>query len=161
MIPAPHWHALPYSGRTSITGFSPQAYAFSLVRAPTSGTTGARVKRAGYDGVLITGAARSPVQIIVRDDQVTIAPADDLWGLDTFDAEALEGAGSVSRFRAVHRASRRASFRIATITPAPPPPPDRAVWSDHGFEKLKAISVMGSGRFPSTIPSCVTDCSSP
>lgn len=129
----------PYSGRTSITGFSPQAYPFNwYTRANIGHHWGAELKRAGYDGVLITGAAESPVQIIVRDDQVTIAPADDLWGLDTFDTQEALGArlGKQVRALCIGPAGERLSAS-PRFTPVPPPPPDRAVWGSHGFEKAQ------------------------
>ncbi len=41
---------------------------------------GAYLKWAGYDGVVITGKAPKPVYIRIKDDEVEIADASDLWG---------------------------------------------------------------------------------
>jgi aldehyde:ferredoxin oxidoreductase len=76
----------PYSGRSSVCTFSPQAYPHSwFTRSNVGGYFGAEVKRAGYDGIVVTGAAETPVRVRIRDDGVSILPADDLWGLDTMD----------------------------------------------------------------------------
>jgi len=34
---------------------------------------------AGYDGIVVTGAAETPVCIRICDDEVNILPADELW----------------------------------------------------------------------------------
>ncbi len=41
---------------------------------------GAEVKKAGYDGIVITGAARNPVYIEIRDESVQLKSARELWG---------------------------------------------------------------------------------
>ena len=49
------------------------------------GFFGQELKAAGYDGMVITGAAAEPVYLEINNKQVAIKPAGDLWGLDTFD----------------------------------------------------------------------------
>jgi aldehyde:ferredoxin oxidoreductase len=49
------------------------------------GFWGQELKSAGYDGLLITGAAVEPVYVEIDNREVAIKPAADLWGLDTFD----------------------------------------------------------------------------
>jgi aldehyde:ferredoxin oxidoreductase len=69
----------PYSGRSSVCTFSPQAYPFHwFTRSNVGGYFGGHLKRAGYDGVVVNGAAETPVRIRIRDDEVSILPADDL-----------------------------------------------------------------------------------
>ena len=66
----------PYAGRTNVCAFSPQAYPHPwFTRSSIGGRFGGELKRAGYDGIVITGAAESPVRVRVRDDQVSILPA--------------------------------------------------------------------------------------
>jgi len=48
----------------------------------TGGHFGVQVKRSGYDGLVITGKARSPVYIRINGDDVAIDDAGDLWGKD-------------------------------------------------------------------------------
>ena len=61
-------------------------------KMPTSGqidtsTTGSfgRLKFAGYDHLVITGKAQSPVCLKINDDDVEILNADHLWGKDIWD----------------------------------------------------------------------------
>ena len=58
-------------------------------KAPLTGTIGAsnsggnfgpELKFAGYDGVIVEGAAKKPVYIYINDDKVEIRKADHLWG---------------------------------------------------------------------------------
>ena len=46
------------------------------------GTFGVMMKRAGFDGLIITGRADRPSQIEIVDSKISILPAEDLWGLD-------------------------------------------------------------------------------
>ncbi|MFX1393546.1 MAG: aldehyde ferredoxin oxidoreductase family protein, partial [Promethearchaeota archaeon] len=45
---------------------------------------GAEVKKAGYDGIIISGASDKPVYIEIKDDSVKIKDAEFLWGKGTF-----------------------------------------------------------------------------
>jgi aldehyde:ferredoxin oxidoreductase len=98
----------PYSGRTSVCSFSPQGYPHPwFTRSSVGGFFGGELKRAGYDGVVVTGAAETPVRIRIRDDEVSLLPADELWGLDTMDAlAALESADGRGGAFYGHRACR-------------------------------------------------------
>ncbi|MFX0009346.1 MAG: aldehyde ferredoxin oxidoreductase family protein [Candidatus Hermodarchaeota archaeon] len=46
---------------------------------------GAEIKKAGYDGVIIEGAANTPVYLSIRDDEVKLLNAEFLWGKGTYD----------------------------------------------------------------------------
>lgn len=139
----------PYSGRTGVCSFSPQAYPYRwFTRSNVGRHFGGELKRAGYDAVVITGASDVPVRIRIRDDEVSILPADDLWGqdaLDTLDAiRAMDGEGT--RAMAIGQAGEHL-VRIATIQT------DSSSATGHGgfgavmgSKKLKAISVKGSGQ---------------
>ena len=139
----------PYSGRTSVCTFSPQARPYPwFTRSNFGGHFGGELKRAGYDGIVIVGAADSPVRILIRDDEVSILPAEELWGADTLDAldliEAQDGKGA--RSMVIGPAGERLA-RIATIHTA-----SSSACGHGGFgavmgsKKLKAITVLGSGR---------------
>ena len=107
----------PYSGRSSVCAFSPQGVPHPwFTRSNAGGYFGGELKRAGYDAIVVTGAAETPVRLRIRDDRVSILPADDLWGLDTMETlQALEAAeGKGARSLAIGPAGERLS-RIATI----------------------------------------------
>ena len=98
----------PYSGRNVVCTFSPQAYSHPwFTRSSVGGYFGGELKRAGYDGIVVTGASETPVRIRIRDDEVSILPADDLWGLDTMDTiEASVSTEGKGRALPGHRTGR-------------------------------------------------------
>lgn len=51
------------------------------------GTFGLMLKRAGYDGLIITGKAEGPSMIEILDGNVTIKDASHLWGMDTEETQ--------------------------------------------------------------------------
>ena len=149
----------PYSGRTNVCAFSPQAYPHHwFTRSSIGGRFGGELKRAGYDGIVVTGAAESPVRVRIRDDEVSILPADDLWGLDIMDTlETLEAAeGKGVRSLVIGPAGERLS-RIATIQTGSSSAAGQGGFGGvMGSKKLKAISVTGTGRVSLAAPSTIT-----
>jgi aldehyde:ferredoxin oxidoreductase len=148
----------PYSGRTNVCAFSPQGYPHPwFTRSSVGGYVGGELKRAGYDGIVVTGAAERPVRLRIRDDEVSILPGDELWGLDTIDAlDALASAeGKGVRALVIGPAGERLS-RIATIQTA-----SSSACGQGGFgavmgsKKLKAISVAGSGNVSLAAPGTI------
>jgi aldehyde:ferredoxin oxidoreductase len=160
----------PYSGRTNVCAFSPQSHPYNwFTRASIGFDWGAKLKRAGYDGLVVTGASETPVHILIRDDEVSILPADGgsadgpsgdassadaLWGLDTIETQEVIQAtyGKSARTLTIGPAGERLS-RIATVHTA-----TSSVAGQGGFgavmgaKKLKAITVIGSGRVPVADP---------
>jgi aldehyde:ferredoxin oxidoreductase len=148
----------PYSGRSSVCTFSPQAYPHPwFTRSNIGGYFGGELKRARYDGIVVTGAADAPVRILVHDDEVSLLPADDLWGLNTMDTlqalELMEGRGV--RSLVIGPAGERLSC-IATIQTA-----SSSACGQGGFgavmgsKKLKAVSVRGTRSVPLYAPETV------
>jgi len=139
----------PYSGRTNVCAFSPQGYPYPwFTRSNIGAHFGGELKRAGYDGLIVTGASEDPVRIRIRDDEVSILPAEELWGQDALDTiellEAMDGQGT--RSLAIGPAGERLS-RIATIQAASSSACGQAgLGAVMGSKKLKAISVIGSGQ---------------
>ena len=52
------------------------------------GTFGTALKRAGYDALVLAGAAARPSVLVIDEDRVHVEDATDLWGLDVIDADA-------------------------------------------------------------------------
>lgn len=145
----------PYSGRTHVSGFSPQSYPYTwFTRASIGSTWGHELKRAGYDGIVITGASETPVRILIQDDSVSILSADELWGLDTIAVQLEIQARDGKRVKTltIGPAGEYLS-RIATIHTA-----STSVAGQGGFgavmgsKKLKAITVVGTGDVPVADP---------
>jgi aldehyde:ferredoxin oxidoreductase len=148
----------PYSGRANICAFSPQAYPHHwFTRSSIGAHFGAELKRAGYDGLVVTGASETPVRLRIRDDEVSILPADELWGQDTMDTlESLESMdGKRVRSLVIGPAGERLS-RIATIHAASSSASGQGGFGGvMGSKNLKAISVIGSGRVSLAEPETV------
>jgi aldehyde:ferredoxin oxidoreductase len=76
-IPAPN------TGKTVVAAKSP------LTGGYGDGNVGTRVtielRKAGYDGLIIEGQAKSPVYLNIVDDRVEILPADEIWGKGTYE----------------------------------------------------------------------------
>ncbi len=148
----------PYSGRTNVCAFSPQAYPHPwFTRSSIGGHFGGELKRAGYDGIVVTGAAETPIRILIRDDEVSILPADELWGrdaLDTLDAlVAIEGQGVHSLV--IGPAGEHLS-RIATIqTDSSSACGQGGFGAVMGSKNLKALSVIGTGRVSLAAPETI------
>jgi aldehyde:ferredoxin oxidoreductase len=99
----------PYDARNVIvgmtgpitgTGFTPggtkmcfvylsPATRYTLGRGATSGYFGTSLKAAGYDGVIITGAALAPTYLYIGEDKVELRDAGGVWGKGTRDTEDM------------------------------------------------------------------------
>src|SRR5579862_1222172 len=62
---------------------------YTLGRAATSGFWAMALKAAGYDGVVITGAADRPTYLYVDEQQVELRDASSVWGLGTRQTEDM------------------------------------------------------------------------
>src|SRR5512136_809689 len=113
----------------------------------SGGTWGAGFKSAGYDALVVTGAAATPVMIDIAPGRAEILPADGLWGKTTHETNDTLAAASepgrparvlcigpagenLVRFAAVANDRNRVYGRCGP----------GAVW---GSKKLKAIRVQG------------------
>lgn len=77
---------IPTSGRHQITARSPLTGAFG--EADAGGSFGFHLRRAGFDGLVITGKSEKPVAIVLEDGDIRVVDASFCWGLDTFATEA-------------------------------------------------------------------------
>jgi aldehyde:ferredoxin oxidoreductase len=77
----------PGTSRFSISAKSPQTGIWG--ESACGGTFSPDLKRAGYDGIVIDGKAKSPVYLAITDDSVQILDASHLWGKDIYEATDL------------------------------------------------------------------------
>ena len=82
--------ALPNSGKIIVASKSPITGGYG------DGTIGTRavvqLRKAGYDGIIVEGKAKSPVFIHVKDKVAELVDSKDFWGLDSFQTEKHLGA---------------------------------------------------------------------
>lgn len=77
---------VPTSGRFAVVARSPLTGLWG--EADCGGHWGTALKRAGYDGVIVTGAAPEPVYLWISEDRVEVRDASPYWGLDTYALDA-------------------------------------------------------------------------
>ncbi len=145
--------AAPSCGRHVVCARSPQTG--FLGESHAGGFWGAELKFAGYDGVVITGKAASPVYLAITDGGAALRPADHLWGQDTYAAQ---------HHIKEEMSDRRA--RVACIGPAGEALVKyAAIMNDHGraagrtgmgavmgSKNLKAVAVLGRRKVPVADP---------
>ncbi len=76
----------PTSGRFGVTTKSPATGTY--FDAYCGGYWGNVLKYAGYDALVLTGAAPNPVKLVIDGNHVEICPAEDLWGTTISEATA-------------------------------------------------------------------------
>jgi len=99
---------VPSSSRTCVVTKSPRTsaiasdhpHASTVSYSNMGGFFGPEIRFAGYDGIVITGKASSPVYVLIDDDKVEIRDAKEFWGMgtDAFDRRFIEELGD-RRFR--------------------------------------------------------------
>jgi aldehyde:ferredoxin oxidoreductase len=122
---------------------------FTVGRSHSHGFWGPMLKFAGYDGIIIKGAARNPVYVWIHDEDVEIRDASKFWGLDTHETEdmiktdiskpkasvaAIGPAGENMIAGALIENDKNHSFAHS------------GVGAVMGSKKLKAIAVYGSKK---------------
>ncbi len=74
---------IPGTGRHSVGAKSPLTGLFG--ESESGGFWGPELKFAGYDAIIVKGAADGPVYIKIIDDAIEICDANHIWGNDTLD----------------------------------------------------------------------------
>jgi aldehyde:ferredoxin oxidoreductase len=67
-------------GRTCVSGKSPQSN--GVVGSTLSGEFGVELRCAGYDGIIVTGESEKPVYLFLKDSDVELRNASEIWGKD-------------------------------------------------------------------------------
>jgi len=141
----------PLSGasRHAVGAKSPLSNGFG--EAEVGGFWGAELKRAGWDGIVVKGAAPSPVYLYIKDDVVEIREATDLWGLEIMDTEDRLKAQVGERLARVCEIGPAGEklVRFAGIVNDYKDIAGRAgLGAVMGSKKLKAVVVRGSKNVP-------------
>lgn len=139
----------PTVGRFVVCGKSPATGLWA--ESNCGGFFGPELRMAGWDGIWLTGRAESPVSLLIQDGQVTLRPAQTLWGQDTYQLqETLKQETGLSGLRVLGigpAGERRLPYalllcdhgRVAGRT---------GLGTVMGSKNLKAIAVKGSGQVP-------------
>jgi aldehyde:ferredoxin oxidoreductase len=139
----------PTSGRMVMSSLSPRMVPTSWYTHSTlGGWFGPELKYAGFDGIVIWGAADKPVYLEIVDGSARLMDAADLWGLDAYETQMRlrEQVDPAAQAMAIGPAGEN-RVRFATVQHAEENAAGHsgfgAVW---GSKNLKAIVVRGTGR---------------
>jgi len=140
----------PSASRHAFVAKSPLTGIFGESNA--GGYTGHELRRAGYDGIIITGKADAPVYLHIQEGKSPqLKDARHLWGLDTYRTQTaiIEESGdprtrvacigpageNLVRFAAIANADARVAGRTG-------------MGAVMGSKNLKAIAIRGKGKIP-------------
>jgi aldehyde:ferredoxin oxidoreductase len=133
---------VPASDRFAVAARSPLTGLWG--EGDCGGKWASSLKRAGVDGVVVTGQAAKPVYLWVEDGQAELRDAQDLWGMDTYELDlggqmiCIGPAGEkLVRYAAIMSGGKdgRAAGRCG-------------LGAVMGSKRLKAIVAKGSGKVP-------------
>jgi len=140
----------PAVGRFVVCGKSPATGLWA--ESHCGGFWGPELRKAGFDGLWVTGRAEEPVYLWVQEGEVELRVAAHLWGLETTQTQA----------RIIQELGGQRSPRVAVIGPAGESQILFAsILCDHGraagrtgmgavmgSKNLKAVAVRGNGKIP-------------
>lgn len=144
----------PFSGRIQIVGKSPLTNTWA--DSNSGGSVCSHLRTAGYDALVVRGRAATPTVLVIRDGDVSLEPAGELWGKEIPEAfdelKAKYGGKRDVGVSAIGPAGER-QLRIASVMN------DRyhafgrqGFGAIYGSKNLKAIVVAGSGTIPVAHP---------
>ena len=159
-------------GRCEVQGVAPQPYPVEWFnRSNFGGRFSTQLKYAGWDGIVIEGAADDPVWINIINDKVTIESAKGIWGLDIYETQEeiwrrVTPGAKLGEWATLGENYTTQKPAVVCIGPAGENKVRfaalihdagngagqggfGAVW---GSKKLKAISVIGTGSVPVADP---------
>ena len=133
--------------RMSVVGKSPMAYPEGYCYGNMGGFFGAELKKAGFDGVVITGQAPRPVYLWIHNDEAELRDASSLWGQGAYrTGELLQQAhGDRARFVTTGIAGERL-VRTAVAFASHQSASTAGFGAVMGSKNLKALVVRGIGK---------------
>lgn len=123
---------------------------FTAGRSHTHGKLGINMKRAGYDGLIITGCSEKPVYLFVNDNGAQLRDANHLWGKDTHETEEIlkQEIGPSVSVGAIGPIGENLCAGGMICNDRNHSMAHSGVGSAMGSKKLKAIVTQGSKSFP-------------
>jgi len=142
-----------FGGRYTVVCKSPVTGGWN--DANSGGFLGPELKRAGFDGVFVSGASDKPVYIYIKDGKAEIRDAKQLWGKDcTETEEALIKETGEKNLRAalIGPAGEKKSLMACVINDKHRAAGRGGCGAVMGSKNLKAIAVRGTGKVPVAHP---------
>lgn len=134
----------PMNGRHIVVSKSPLTQGWG--QSDAGGYWGAELKFAGFDGVIVEGAAKEPVYAWVSDGRAELLSAKELWGLDTFETERAlkQKHGKKTKVLCIGQAGEKLVKLAAIMNDKGRAAGRRGLGAVMGSKKIKAIAVSGS-----------------
>jgi aldehyde:ferredoxin oxidoreductase len=125
-------------------------------KAPLTGTIGAansggywgpELKFAGYDGIIFEGASAKPVYLYIKDDEVELRDASDLWGKNIHETTDIlnERLGENFRISCIGQSGERMNLFACVNNDKNRANGRGGMGAVMGSKKLKAVAVRGTG----------------
>lgn len=142
------------TGRHAAIAKSPLTGIFGY--AMCGGFFGFQLKRAGYDGIILTGKAEKPIYIVIQDGLVEIRDASAFWGKGTHSmGKILDEEFKKTYYLGIGLAGENL-VRIASIMDNDERAHGRTgLGAVMGSKNLKVIVAKGSGKIPTADPEAV------
>ncbi|MEF8874197.1 MAG: aldehyde ferredoxin oxidoreductase family protein [Candidatus Thermoplasmatota archaeon] len=129
------------AGRFSVISKSPLTG--TIADSNVGGSLGKEFKRSGIDALIVEGEAEEPVQMEIKDEEISVIKTD-LWGAETSEAlEALKDESAV-----IGPAGENLVKYASIVTNGHRVFGRGGMGAVMGSKKLKAISVSGSKKVP-------------
>lgn len=141
--------AMPSAGRHSVCALSPATGLWGEANA--GGFFGAELRFAGYDGLIVTGAADHPVWLSVVNGEAVLHDAADLWGLDSYATQTQVRASmreSRARVACIGQAGENRAAMAAVMNDHGRAAGRTGMGAVMGSKNLKAIGVRGRAKVP-------------
>ena len=138
---------VPFTGRYMVAGKSPLTGTWG--DSNSGGYFGPEIRKCGYDGIIIQGAADSPKYVAIVDDKKEILDATDLWGVDCMETEEKlrDKHGSV-RVACIGPSGEKLSLISGIVNDMGRIAGRSGFGAVMGSKKLKAIVLKGSNKLP-------------
>jgi aldehyde:ferredoxin oxidoreductase len=132
---------------------------FTAGRSHTHGELGRNMKRAGYDGLIITGCSEKPLYLFVNDNGAELRDASPLWGKDTHETEDIlkNELGTSVSVGAIGPIGENLCAGGMICNDGNHSMAHSGVGSVMGSKKLKAIVTQGSKTFSIAHPERMSD----
>ncbi len=135
------------ANRLSVVGKSPMTIPEKYCYGNIGGFSGAEIKKAGYDGIVIEGKASKPVYLWIQDDKAEIRDAAELWGQGIYKVGEIlrQQHGKNTHFLTIGVAGEN-KVRTATMVGSHESASSAGFGAVMGSKNLKAVAVQGSGK---------------
>jgi len=128
--------------------------------ANSGGFFGPQLKRAGFDGVFVSGISKKPVYLFIRDGEAEIRDAKNIWGKDCTEAQKMlvEETGAPNlRAALIGPGGEKQALMACIINDRHRAAGRGGSGAVMGSKNLKAVAVAGSGKIAVADPQKVKE----